>query len=249
MTPQEYTSRGFPVSLHIDQSVIDRAERDVIDAYIRPIVPDYGKYFDEKMILNSGDLHFTSSAVTSDEKILTFVTYDSGVYTVSNSLSVKNGDIVSISSDRHTLNIVKYHEYKAGERAERVAHVQGSFPYWHTATYKVTEDCLVSFVGSQSQSTYEVTKSSAFTDATIDDAICNLAFMLMTQRNVFVTRSGAKEKTNLNSRTVDAWETLQEMAHTCAMKIAALREQPYANKDAKVSDICRIYFNTNFFYD
>ena len=129
MTPQEYTSRGFSVSLHIDQSVIDRAEKDARAAYITPILG--------------------------------------------------NG--------------------AAGE--------------------------------------------------VVDDAICNLAFMLMTQRNVFVTRSGAKEKTNLNSRTVDTWETLQEMAHTCAMKIAALREQPGANKDAKVNDICRIYFNTNFFYD
>lgn len=128
MTPQEYANKGFAVSLHIDQSVIDRAEADVRAAYVTPIV---------------------------------------------------------------------------GVNAQGEA---------------------------------------------VNDAIANLAFMIMTQRNVFVTRSGAKEKTNANSRTVEAWETLQEMAHTCAMKIAALRELSGANKTAEVNDICRLYFKTNFFY-
>lgn len=128
MTPQEYANKGFAVSLHIDQAIIDRAEADVRAAYITPIV--------------------------------------------------------------------------GAEAAGEV----------------------------------------------IADALANLSFMVMTQRNVFVTRSGAKEKTNANSRSVETWETLQEMAHTCAMKIAALRELPGANKTAEVHDICRIYFKTNFFY-
>lgn len=127
MTPQEYANKGFAVSLHIDQSVIDRAEADVRAAYITPIL---------------------------------------------------------------------------GENAQGEA---------------------------------------------VNDAIANLAFLAMTQRNVFVTRSGAKEKTNANSRTAEAWETLQEMAHTCAMKIETLRQLPDANKSAKVNDICRLYFKTNFF--
>lgn len=128
MTPQEYAAKGFAVSLHIDQSIIDRAESDVRQAYIDPIVG---------------------------------------------------------------------------------ADAQGE---------------------------------------AVTDALANLAFMAMTQRNVFVTRSGAKEKTNANSRSVETWETLQEMAHTCAMKIAALRELPGAKAKAEVQDICRIYFKTNFFY-
>lgn len=128
MTPQEYTSKGFAVSLHIDQSIIDRAEADVKQAYIEPIVG-----------------------------------------------ADASGDVVN-------------------------------------------------------------------------DALANLAFLAMTQRNVFVTRSGAKEKTNANSMQADTWATLQEMAHTCAMKIAALRELPGANKTARVHDICRIYFTTNFFH-
>lgn len=128
MTPQEYAAKGFAVSLHIDQSIIDRAESDVRQAYIDPIVG---------------------------------------------------------------------------------ADAQGE---------------------------------------AVTDALANLAFMAMTQRNVFVTRSGAKDKTNANSRSAETWETLQEMAHTCAMKIAALRELPGAKAKAEVHDICRIYFKTNFFY-
>lgn len=128
MTPKEYNDKGFAVSLHIDQSIIDRAEADVREAYIKPIL------------------------------------------------------------------------------------------------------------GAEASG------------AEVDDALANLAFMAMTQRNVFVTRSGAKEKTNVNSRTAETWETLQEMAHTCAMKIAALRALPGANNIARVHDICRIYFTTNFFY-
>lgn len=127
MTPQEYTNKGFAVSLHIDQSIIDRAEADVRAAYVAPIVGE-------------------------------------------------------------------------SEQGEAVV-----------------------------------------------DAVANLAFMLMTQRNVFVTRSGAKEKTNANSRIAETWNTLQEMAHVCAMKIEALRNLPGANKTAKVNDICRLYFSTNFF--
>lgn len=128
MTPQEYANKGFAVSLHIDQAIIDRAEADVRAAYVTPIL---------------------------------------------------------------------------GENAQ---------------------------------------------GANVDDAVANLAFMAMTQRNVFVTRSGAKEKTNVNSRTADTWDTLQEMAHTCAMKITALRMLPGANKEAEVNDICRLYFKTNFFH-
>lgn len=128
MTPKEYNDKGFAVSLHIDQSIIDRAEADVREAYIKPIL---------------------GADASGDE---------------------------------------------------------------------------------------------------VEDALANLAFMAMTQRNVFVTRSGAKEKTNVNSRTAETWETLQEMAHTCAMKIETLRALPGANNIARVHDICRIYFTTNFFY-
>lgn len=81
----------------------------------------------------------------------------------------------------------------------------------------------------------------------IADALANLAFLVMLQRNVFVTRSGAKMKQTDDSRDADGLDVLQNMAHTCDMKIQALRALPGANATAKVTDICRIYFRTNFF--
>lgn len=129
MTAQEYNALGYPVSLHIEQPIIDRAEADVHAAYIEPIAG---------------------------------TTHDS--------------------------------------------------------------------------------------EQVVKDALAALSFLLMTQRNVFVTRSGAKEKTNANSRNADAWAGLQEQANTCAMRIDILREQPWANKRAGMNDICRIYFATNFYH-
>ena len=38
MTPQWYNEHGYKVSTLLDQSEIDRAERDVTDAYVTPIV-------------------------------------------------------------------------------------------------------------------------------------------------------------------------------------------------------------------
>ena len=38
MTAQEYIEKGFAVSLHTEQAIIDRAERDARLAYIVPIV-------------------------------------------------------------------------------------------------------------------------------------------------------------------------------------------------------------------
>lgn len=82
----------------------------------------------------------------------------------------------------------------------------------------------------------------------VADAVANLSFLLLLQRNLVETRSGAKLKTNANSQNAGAWDAIGEQAHTCAMKIDALRQLPGANKTAKVTDICKIYFKTNFLY-
>lgn len=39
MTKEMYILLGYRVSINIDQALIDRAERDVYDAYIAPILP------------------------------------------------------------------------------------------------------------------------------------------------------------------------------------------------------------------
>lgn len=75
----------------------------------------------------------------------------------------------------------------------------------------------------------------------------NLAFLLILQRTIFATRAGAKVKTGYNSQDADAWEKLQQEASSCHLAIEALKREPGVNSDAQVTDICKIYFKTNFF--
>lgn len=90
-------------------------------------------------------------------------------------------------------------------------------------------------------------------DATISDevknrAIGNLAFLLILQRTIFATRAGAKVKTGYNSQEADAWDKLQQEATSCSLAIELLKKEPGVNPDAHVTDICKIYFSTNFLY-
>lgn len=129
MTPQDYISAGYEIGLQKSQQEIDKAEADVIAAYIQPILPNYDK-----------------------------------------------------------------------------------------------EDC------------------------TTRKAIMSLAFLLMLQRNIVATRGGARLKTGASSTSPSGDATLQQMAFDCDSNICAIREKTGAIKDAKVRDICRIYFVTNYFY-
>lgn len=74
----------------------------------------------------------------------------------------------------------------------------------------------------------------------------NLAFLLLLQRSVFATRAGAKTKTGYNSADVDAWAILQQEAASCHLALESLKAQEGTNADAEVTDICKIYFKTNF---
>lgn len=78
-------------------------------------------------------------------------------------------------------------------------------------------------------------------------AIGNLAFLLILQRTIFATRAGAKVKTGYNSQEADAWAKLQQEASSCHLAIEILKKEPGVNQDAQVTDICKIYFKTNFF--
>lgn len=75
-----------------------------------------------------------------------------------------------------------------------------------------------------------------------------LAFLLMLQRTIFSTRAGAKVKTGYNSQDADAWAKLQQEATACHLALETLKAQPGTNPDADVTDICKIYFATNFLY-
>ena len=78
------------------------------------------------------------------------------------------------------------------------------------------------------------------------NAIGNLAFLLLLQRSIFLTRAGAKMKTGYNSQEADAWAKLQQSATSCHLALEQLRNAEGANKNAEIMDICRIYFKTNF---
>ena len=84
--------------------------------------------------------------------------------------------------------------------------------------------------------------------AVIERATGNLAFLLILQRTIFATRAGAKVKTGYNSQDADAWAKLQQEASSCHLAIEVLKKQPGVNADAIVTDICKIYFSTNFLY-
>ena len=79
-------------------------------------------------------------------------------------------------------------------------------------------------------------------------AVGNLAFLLLLQRTIFATRAGAKIKTGYNSQEADAWAKLQQEATSCYLALEVLKSQPGVNPDANVTDICKIYFSTNFIH-
>lgn len=88
--------------------------------------------------------------------------------------------------------------------------------------------------------------SASASTETRENAIGNLAFLLLLQRSTFATRAGAKLKTGYNSQGASDWDQLQDAATSCHLALEKLRAETKAGKDAKVVDICKIYFKTNF---
>lgn len=85
-------------------------------------------------------------------------------------------------------------------------------------------------------------------DEVRERVVGNLAFLLILQRTIFATRAGAKMKTGYNSQEADAWAKLQQEASSCHLALELLKGQPGVNPDASVTDICKIYFSTNFIH-
>lgn len=79
-----------------------------------------------------------------------------------------------------------------------------------------------------------------------EEAVGNLTFLLLLQRSIFATRAGAKVKTGYNSQEAEAWNILQQEAASCHLRLEALRKQEGVNAEAEVTDVCKIYFKTNF---
>lgn len=85
-------------------------------------------------------------------------------------------------------------------------------------------------------------------DEQVAHCVADLAYLLLMQRSLSVTRSGAKEKTSTNSSSPDGWRILEELALTANMAIKTLRRMDGAVEDAKVTDVCKIKFTTNFIH-
>lgn len=80
---------------------------------------------------------------------------------------------------------------------------------------------------------------------TRENAIGNLAFLLLLQRSTFLTRAGAKMKTGYNSQSATDWDQLQDAATTCHVWLEKMKAEA-GTVSPKIVDICKIYFKTNF---
>ena len=103
------------------------------------------------------------------------------------------------------------------------------------AEREVTEAYITPIVGS-----------ATVDETVLQNAIGNLAFLLILQKTLFATRAGAKVKTGYNSQDADAWAKLQQEATSCHLALETLKKQNGVNADAEVIDICKLYFKTNF---
>lgn len=79
------------------------------------------------------------------------------------------------------------------------------------------------------------------------EALMSFADLLVKQRSIFATRSGAKEKTTPQSQSAEDWRILRQCASTCALKIKELAKSVgVIYWEDKVTDICGILYKTNF---
>lgn len=83
-------------------------------------------------------------------------------------------------------------------------------------------------------------------DGSVKSVVMELAHLLLLQRSIFATRSGAKEKSTPQSYSADRWNILSQCVSTCAMKMDALVGSIKWRRDRRVQDICGILFNTNY---
>lgn len=74
-------------------------------------------------------------------------------------------------------------------------------------------------------------------------AIMGLSFLLIQERSATATRSGAKTKLSEQSNTPTYDELLRQNAPACVRALQTLDE----NAHKKCSDICRVFFGTNYF--
>ena len=78
-------------------------------------------------------------------------------------------------------------------------------------------------------------------------AVMNLAFLWLLQHSIFGTRSGAKGVQITSATTPANADILRECALDCHLALKSLKTAANTPECVRVTDICRIYFSTNFF--
>ena len=119
--------------------------------------------------------------------------------------------------------------------------------------YRVSVNTDQALIDRSEREVYEAYIAPILPSSTMDDdevsaALMELAYVRMCAiSNAVVTKSGAKEKTSASSVSAD-YESIAALHRpVCKMRINALRLLPGATKDAKVNDILKLYYKTNFF--
>lgn len=85
------------------------------------------------------------------------------------------------------------------------------------------------------------------TSAEYRTAVMNLAFLWLLQHSLFGTRSGAKGVQITSATTPTNADILRECACDCHSALQVLKSLANTPDNVRVTDICRIYFSTNFF--
>lgn len=80
----------------------------------------------------------------------------------------------------------------------------------------------------------------------VKTALMALSFLLVQQRSATMTRAGAKNKLSEQSNTPTYEDLLRQNAPTCVKALAAIN--PAKEPHRVCSDICRVFFTTNYFY-
>ena len=78
-------------------------------------------------------------------------------------------------------------------------------------------------------------------------ALMNLAFLWLLQHSLFGTRSGSKGVQITSATTPTNADFLRECAWDCHLALQSLKTVANTPDGVRVTDICRIYFSTNFF--
>lgn len=126
---------------------------------------------------------------------------------------------------------------------------------YRTAGYKVSLQLEQAIIDRHENTAlnayiYPILPNASLLDADVKGALMAISYLLMCYDNVFVTRAGAKGKTTpLNSDNKASETIMAENVEECARLIEVLKSKQGAVKDAKVNDVAKIYFKTNFFYN